>query len=130
MKFAVIKTGGKQYIVSENDEIIVEAIYGDPVGLLRLNLPHDSYIFSRGRLTQIKKGLKNKGARMIEGKPLVEDIDPSKWNCLTISEEELGVIYQHFASVIEKHKDVLAVHWMITPDVGLIFFRLDMEVCQ
>jgi len=30
MKFAVIKTGGKQYIVSENDEIIVDHINQEP----------------------------------------------------------------------------------------------------
>tara|TARA_B100001741_G_scaffold128651_1_gene106058 strand:- start:139 stop:735 length:597 start_codon:yes stop_codon:yes gene_type:complete len=34
--FAVIKTGGKQYKVSENDEVIVEKILGEPGAIIKL----------------------------------------------------------------------------------------------
>ena len=34
--FAVIKTGGKQYKVSENDEVIVEKILGEPGTIIKL----------------------------------------------------------------------------------------------
>ena len=66
--YAVVRTGGKQYLVSEGQEVLVERLKGEPSQKLQLN----EVLFAE------------KDGKHVLGKPLVSG---AKVHCLVVAQE-------------------------------------------
>ncbi|MHA2064209.1 MAG: hypothetical protein ACXABY_07495 [Candidatus Thorarchaeota archaeon] len=117
-----IKSGG---IVRVRGTVYVEAIWGDPVGILRMNLPCDRIEYSNSDKLVFHVERKTRAVQYENGTLRTETAPRLQQKEQVMAPEEICYILDLFAQARNKNPAISGTHWLIAEDVGLVFFRMD-----
>lgn len=117
-----LKGGG---IIKDDEKTTIEAIYGDAAGILRFNLPYDTYEVKKNKFM---KTIREKTFRVVFRKNEIvkEKINARHFRSPVLDDFEIATIYNYFNNAIKQDKRIYGSHWVIN-EIGLFFFRLDLK---